>query len=302
MYVSWLYVYNIIITKSTITLENHIADNNEQIKQIDEVNQLIWNLRGVPNFSDDPIKMVTGALEKAKNISYTFGVAQSLLNLGMGSFIIKHDLATATLLLDEALQLFREMGDKKWKANTHLTISIINNSAGNPELALYNGLKGLDHYEAEEDADSDKMMAYYIVGTVYKDLRKYEEAEKYYITGSLLKNAEKSTWTGRLFAGLANVYTEQKKYDDAITISLKSLELFRAEGNATGESRALNDIGLIYKSKKEYEKALEFFNKGLEIRMAQKISHFAVISLMEIAAVHIETGKDESALQALIKA
>lgn len=73
------------------------------IKEIDEVNRKIWNLRGVPDFAGDPIQRVTDALEKARRIAYSFG----------------------------------------------------------------------------------EIMAYYIVGSVYKDLKKYTEAKCYYKAESL---------------------------------------------------------------------------------------------------------------------
>ncbi len=72
-------------------------------------------------------------------------------------------------------------------------------------------------------------MAHYVIGTVYKDLKKYEEAETYYNAGISLAGVA-STWYGRIYAGLTNIYTDREEHDKAITTGLKSREIFKKEG------------------------------------------------------------------------
>ncbi|MES2516108.1 MAG: tetratricopeptide repeat protein [Bacteroidota bacterium] len=269
---------------------------------IDEINQKVWTFRGVPQDGYDPVTLASTAFEKAKETGYAFGIARSLLNLGMGSFIMKHDFALATAQLDEAMQIFKDFDDKKWIANTMLTASIINNTAGNLEVALYNAIRGIDYYESCADTDADTLMAYYVIGTVYKDLNKLREAEIYYAKGISVAEKVESFWTPRLYAGLTNIYTEQEKYDDAIKLGLKSRNIFKTENNVLGESRALTDIGKLYKKKKNYGQALAYFLEGLEIRRKYKANHFVISSLTEIATLYIESGEDVKALDILTEA
>ena len=154
---------------------------DEWKKHIDEINLKVWERRGAPTEDYDPEKLVSEILEKSRELNYIYGVGQGLLNYGMGSFLIKNDFLLAGTQLMEALQHFKDLGNSKWVANTLLTISIINNSAGNKETALYHALKAFEYYESALP-DDDLVMAYYIIGTVYKDLGRYDLAEAYYNT------------------------------------------------------------------------------------------------------------------------
>jgi serine phosphatase RsbU (regulator of sigma subunit) len=278
-------------------------DQIEQAKKkIDEVNYRAWRFRGVSLTDYDPMKEGLEVYELAKEIGYTLGIARSLLSLGMGSFIIKHDAALSISQLNEALGLFKEMGDKKWTANALLSLGIIHNTIGNREAALYNALRGFDFYENNEGDDNDRIMAHYILGTIYKDLKKFEEAEHCYIKGVSIPGLDDNTWGGRIYAGLSGIYTDQEKYDEAIKVSMKGLEILKAEKNKFGESRALTEIGIIYKRQKKYEKALPFFFEGLAIREENNAKQFVLGSLSEIADVYKATNETEKAIDYLKRA
>ncbi len=123
----------------------------KKIRAIDAMNLKIWHLRGVPSGNHDHMGIVVQAHSMALEIGYDFGIAQALLNSGMGTFIIKNNFPLAFEQLQEALELFKTLNDKKWMANAMLTISIINNSAGNREAALYNALKAFNYYGSSPD-------------------------------------------------------------------------------------------------------------------------------------------------------
>src|SRR3989338_557714 len=97
---------------------------NELIKSIDDTNKLVWNNRGVPVNGADLYKKCSEALVISKSINYQFGEAQCLLNLGMGSFILKHDSNLALSQLQEANLIFKDLKNEKWIANSYLTIGI----------------------------------------------------------------------------------------------------------------------------------------------------------------------------------
>jgi serine phosphatase RsbU (regulator of sigma subunit) len=283
-------------------LENTVINTDEEWKKhIDETNMKVWRIRGAPSEGYDPEKMVSNVLERSREMNYTFGIAQSLLNFGMGSFLIKNDFSLANAQLNEALQIFKDLGDIKWISNALLTISIVNNSAGHKETALYNALKAFDYY-ASASPDDDFLMAHYIIGTVYKDLKRYDLAESYYNKGLTPGIMLKSMWNGRILAGLTNIYTEQEQHKKAIETGLKSRDIFREEENAIGESRALNDIGLIYKKEKQYELSLQYLKEGLKIREVYRVKHFIVNSMIEIGLVYIELNDKTNAVDVLKQA
>ncbi|MCW3077041.1 MAG: protein serine/threonine phosphatase [Bacteroidetes bacterium] len=284
-------------------MEKNSNSREEEIRSIDELNDMIWNIRGTAIVTDsDPMRMGREALEKCIVLNYTYGQARTLLNMGMGAFIILHDAPLSIKQLNESITLFTELGDKKWIANARLTLAIIYNSISQHEPAMYNALKGVDFYENDTADDMDKTMAFYVMGTVFKDLKKYVESEKYYRKGLHTGFVNSSSWGGRIYTSLANIYTEQGKYDDAILMSEKSLEVLREQKNLIGESRALTDLGQIYKRKKNYDQALNYFFQGLKLREESNLKQFAFSSLTEISSVYKETDKKELAIDYLQKA
>ncbi|MCE9537634.1 MAG: SpoIIE family protein phosphatase [Bacteroidetes bacterium] len=274
----------------------------ELIKSIDEINKVVWNSRGVPITGVDLYQECSNALERSKSINYQFGVAQCLLNLGMGSFILKHDTHLALSQLHEANLLFKEIKNEKWSANSFLTIGIVFNSLGKAESALSNALRGISFYEKNADDIIDRTMAFYVLGTVYKDLKKYNESEKYYKIGVSRSVKTDSLWIGRIFSGLSNIYSIQGKYDEAINMGFKALDILKSDNNTIGESRALNDIGAIYKKQKKYVDALDYLSKGLEIRETLDLKQFALSSHIDIAELFCEIGQNENAIIHLKKA
>ncbi len=274
----------------------------ESIKKIDETNQLVWRMRGNPPKGMDLFELCTEALEKSISINYHLGKAQSLLNMGIRSFIVKHDSDLALSQIQEANQLFKEMKSEKWLANSHLTLAIIFTSIGKSESALSNALRGISFYEKRENDTFDRTMSFYVLGTVYKDLKKYSEAENYYKIGVSGDNADDSLWVGRIYSGLSNIYSGQEKYDEAIEMGFKALDILKSEKNIVGESRALNDIGAIYKKQKKYPQSLNYFLKGLELRESLELVQFALSSHVDIAELYCEVGQSENAIIHLKKA
>lgn len=275
--------------------------NEELIRFVDEATFKLWNFRGVPR-DFDPETLLRESMEKSELAGYTFGIAKTNLCAAMGAFIFQNNPDLSFSFLNTAMKLFRSLEEKKWIANTHSILGIINNSLGNSETALYNALRGADYYDNHPEDPYDRVMAYYIIGTVYKDLKKYEESEKYYLRGVSSEDFEINNWGGRIYAGLASMYTEREKYDTALEYCFKSLKKLETEKNGLGISRAYTEIGIIYKKRGDFDAALKYMMDGLKIREEHDLKQFIVSSHLEIATVYSETGKNEEAIAHLEKA
>lgn len=282
--------------------ENNSTENI--IKQIDEANDMIWNMRGVaiPDKNFDPVRIGTQAFEQAVAIAYQYGQARGLVNMGMGSFILFHNLDLAVKQINQGIELLTQLNNSKWVANAQLTLAIIYTSNAQSEPALYNALKGVDFYENDTQDDMDKTMAYYVTGTVFKDLKKYDEAEKYYRKGIATAHVNTTSWGGRIYTSISNIYTQLQKYQPAIAMAQKALELFKQQNNVIAQSRALTDLGVIYKKQKDYSTALNYFIEGLTIREESNLRHFIYTSLSEIALLYIETKQHNKAIDYLKRA
>ena len=105
-----------------------MEDNVQLIEEIDRVNNLVWNLRTTPNSEYNPEFMLGAALKKAESINYQFGIAHSLLNLATFTFVVKSDVAFAEESFRRAKQIFQDLKNEKWIANSLLTHAIIKNA------------------------------------------------------------------------------------------------------------------------------------------------------------------------------
>ena len=285
-------------------METTTEDRAALMRLIDDVNDKVWNVRGVaPADGFDPVRAGLEAYEKSIEINYSYGKGRALVNMGMRSFILLHDYNLAVVQLNEAIAILKELDEKKWIANAMLTIAIISTSSAKSETALFHALRGIDYYENNPDEImTDRIMAYYTVGTVYKDLKKYDECVHYYQKGMAIDGMRNTMWGGRIMAGLSNVFVEQQKFDEAIEMSLHSLQILDEQNNPIGQSRVLNDIGIIYKKQKDYNSALDYFFRSLKIREQSELKQFVLSNLIEIADVYSETGEKQKAIEHLEKA
>lgn len=273
----------------------------EQLKkEIDDANDLVWNLRAAPRPGHNPEELVRTSYEKSKAIEYKFGEGRCLLNMGMGAFILHHNAVLSEKYISEGIQIFQELHSTKWEANAYLTLAIIKNSTGNPESALYPGLKGFEFY-LKQVKDQDYIMACYIIGTIYKDLKKIDDAERYFRMGVSSKN-DFNSWNARVYTGLSNILTDRGQYEEALEMGQIGLNLLRDENNAVGVSRALNDLGAIYQRLKQYDKALEFIHEALKLRRENNVKHFELGSLIDIACIYLEMGEYNKALPYFLEA
>lgn len=276
-----------------------MESNEDEITKIDKLNNYMWENRSAPKGDKTTEELLHEIISTSNNINYPYGHARASLNLSMHVFISKNDLDLSLKLINGALEFFKKQKNPKWVSNTLMTLSIITNSTGSPESALYHALKGIEFYENNKTDVLDANMAYYVVGTVYKDLKKHNEAEKYYLKGLSFKE-DANIWTARIQTGLSNIYNERGEYHKALDLILKSIEVNKKENNKGGESRALNDIGLIYRKLKEYDLSLDYLQKGLNIRKEIKRIHLVLSSYIEIAETYLEMGNLSAALNYLL--
>ncbi|MDF2437947.1 MAG: hypothetical protein K0Q95_2323 [Bacteroidota bacterium] len=272
----------------------------ELIRFVDAANKKIWLNKGTPDFNVD--ELLQEAETKAFEADYTFGKGQCALNKAMGAYVIHQNTQLGFQYLDEALAIFHKCDNSKWIANTHSIAGIFNNSAGHTDTALYHALRGYDYYERHPEDDEDGTMSYYVLGTVYKDLKKYGEAEDCYLKGIQREDKNRVTWKGRVHTGLASLYGEIGKLELALTHSFESARILELEQNIVAMSRVYNDIGIIYRKLKNYDLALSYLNRGLEIRQKYKLKAFLFSSYMEIAGLYIEIGSFDKAILELQKA
>src|ERR1700740_688312 len=99
------------------------------------MNDKLWYSRGMYEAGFDPMKASREVYDNAVSLGYEKGIAKSLINIGLGMFIIGHDVPGALYRIKEAQEMFKKDNDKKWISNCLATIAIIENTSGSKKEA-----------------------------------------------------------------------------------------------------------------------------------------------------------------------
>lgn len=161
-------------------------------------------------------------------------------------------------LKEEALRLFREVGDYDEIAHMLADIASFHSSAGDTEKALSYYLKALK-IAGETVSARRRGRINQRLGTFYKNLKQYHKAEKYckkaihiYRTNNLMDLLSVP------YIFLGELFVERKEYDQALSYFNRAMETLSQQKFTIYNNPAptLNKIGQIYFKKKEYRKAL----------------------------------------------
>ncbi len=144
-----------------------------------------------------------------------------------------------------------------------------------------------------------------IIGDLYAGLgitsqmKGYDENAKSYFELSLQHRLKKQNPL-KLIAGynnIANFYSINGKYDEAITYWKRALEILKSTDNIVQSAHIYNNIGINQFKRNNYEKALENYQKALAIYKATNDVHGIANVLGNIGELMIEEFKLEEALK-----
>jgi serine/threonine protein kinase/tetratricopeptide (TPR) repeat protein len=184
-----------------------------------------------------------------KFASARFGLARVLIN--------QNSLGDALRELDEALRLYRDLGNREGEATVLNAIGVVYNRQN----------------------DYEKAIEYYRASIKIKE----ELDDKRGIAASL--------------GNLGLVYEIVGKRDQALEVLNRSLEIKREIGDKMGISTALNKIGQIYQSDGRFDEALANFERSCEIRREIGSKDLTASSLSDMAAVYSLMGKYDKSIE-----
>ncbi len=92
-------------------------------------------------------------------------------------------------------------------------------------------------------------------------------------------------------------YAQKGNYDQAKSLYLQAIEIWRALNNSRGISGVLGKLGIMYYLKGDYEQALSFFHQNLALSDSLGFKEEAAGMLLNIGGLHLYQSKFDEALE-----
>lgn len=218
---------------------------------------------------------------------------------------------TAIQAYEQALTLYREMGDRSGEILTLLNLGLAHSAFRQDEQAISFLEPALTLIRAEEAADNEAQLrqrrlegeALGGLAIAYRELGEYEQAialfrEQIPILQELGDRFEEGRVLGRL--GIA--YRESEQYEQAIEVLQQRIEIAREIGDRAGEGSGLGNLGLAYDGLGQYEQALEAYKQRIEIARELNQLDRESQTLGNMAETYISLGEIETAVELLEQA
>ncbi|MDJ1172713.1 CHAT domain-containing protein [Roseofilum capinflatum] len=190
--------------------------------------------------------------------------ADDLLKQGIEQYY-KSQFRGATASWEQALALYREMGNRRGEANSLGNLGLAYQSLGQYQRAIAFQEKSLTiareiGYRQGEAASLGNL------GLAYQSLGQYQKAIDFQ-EKSLTIEREIGNRQGEAnsLGNLGLAYQSLGQYQRAIAFQEKSLTIAREIGYRQGEAASLGNLGLAYQSLGQYQKAIDFQEKSLTI-------------------------------------
>ena len=162
-------------------------------------------------------------------------------------------------LLEEALDIRKELEDEKGIGRSYLNIGRIYLHQGNTKKALELAEIGIEYSKRVGDT-KNVIRSYNDIGIVYGTLRDLQKASFYFLEG--LKIAEES----QILDGLAQTY-----------------------GN----------LGVLYKIKRDYKQAIQYYRKAISINKRQNDKLGLAVTMSALGHLYYDQGNHKRCLQIL---
>jgi CHAT domain-containing protein/tetratricopeptide (TPR) repeat protein len=200
---------------------------------------------------------------------------------------------------EEALSLFRAVGDYRGEVTTLTTMAAVSQALGEGAKALrYYGdalalLRTTNDTGAEARALVGVALVYFSLGDRDRALNNFRQAL------ALFRAAGDNRTAAYTLNNIGHVYDSRGEEREALGKYEQSLPLFRAVNDKRGEAIALNHIGLVYDALGDKAQARAHFKEALAVFEAVGDCREVGPALSNLAADALESGDREKALEYL---
>ena len=261
---------------------------------------LVWHYMDING--DIAIKFALEGIDLAKKTDNKRSLGMLSRAIG-GVYVYKNDNDSASWYYDIAMDIALETGNRELEALTFSAYAILHTQSLNYEQAIDYYQKSLKLCE-ELGLDDRIMKNFYNMANLYYSLGDYEQAIATYlrVKAEAEKIENKQIWA-LAAKSLGMIYVLQFRYEEAMPLTLKALEIFREQQNVRQECATLHTLGYIYMYQhKDYEKAQEVFEEMR--RLAEETGFVSEIGEAEkmLGDVFKEKGDYEQSMHHLLNA
>ncbi len=238
--------------------------NEDELKdvQAENTNAYVWNERGNALFKRGAFDQAIEAYNKAIQLDPAFGWPYSNLAL---TYLTQNQYAEAVLLYQKGIELSNSDKDKaiSWNGlgNVYRCLNDYANAVAayqkaaelDPETA---GMRdGADSFQSGQN--SRNAQVWNDLGELFFKAGNYGEA-----AGAFQKAIEMEPGFGWPYSNLGRVLASQGKYEEAIPLLLKSIDLFQEDKD---KAVAWNRLGNVYRKMNDYDNAIKAYQKAVTL-------------------------------------
>ena len=259
---------------------------------IDQLNKKAWETRVTD--SNNALALSQEAINLARSINYTKGLAEGLRTLGICHIrISKHE--EAIHYLNEALPLCQSINDLYGESDIYAYYGAIHRVLGDYASSLDFLFKAHAIHQHLDD-DERKSLGLYHIGVTYKYLGNYDQALNYLLQSLSIARAGNHIMPESYSVNqIGVIYYETGDYTNALSYYEQSLELRRKVGDQWGEAGCLDNIGLIHFKKSAFDPAKDFCQQAFSISKAIGDKKGQCNSLFHLASIYKGLGDNAGA-------
>ena len=275
---------------------NWLIENGETKSSLDFASALwnFWNIRG---YNTEGRIWLTKALEKAGPIR-SESRARALVGAG-GLAIWQDDFTKAASLLNEALSLSRELGDKRDEASALNYLANVADDIGNFLDARRMHEESLALFRALHDKWGEASVLNNLgVGARYQG--NYEEAIEFQKESlRLFTELGDKRRIAHSLINLGSLHERRGEYDSAREMITRSVALFRELNGKVGIAESCLLLGIVSRKQHQYEEGRKHLAESLIISKEVGNKEIIVNCLEEFAAFEDIEGRGDHSTQLL---
>ncbi|HYV04538.1 MAG TPA: CHAT domain-containing protein [Blastocatellia bacterium] len=222
--------------------------------------------------------------------------AERLLGEGYASYQ-RGQAQTATEKLEQALPLWREVGDQYWEAYALTYIGYAGIILSRSEQAIEYFEQARTIYRRLKDPGGDGN-ALNGLGTAWRLLGRAEKAIEYYEQSVQIRRETSNRYgEGSTLSNLGLAYGDLSRHEKAIEQYERALQIAREVKDRALEGRALNGLGLASSNLGHYEKSIEYYEQALTTSREVKNRSNEAILLNNLGITYEYLGRTEKAIE-----